>query len=200
MVRLLKNTLNLNDRDREKARILFQFSLVTVISLIGGILFASLLSDGAIWRTSQKLLLSLNQDIPNDHLLSKIWSVSVAETIGILLIFLCSFTRAKYAVTNLALVFFGFKLGVSSSVVRLTEVSQIGFVHALAFWTFKGAILFLILYCAYMLGFMSLANTQAALGVNVVIKQFASKTVFALAVTLCLLLLNAIYCYIIYFL
>ena len=200
MVRLLKNTLNLNDRDREKARILFQFSLVTVISLIGGILFASLLSDGAIWRTSQKLLLSLNQDIPNDHLLSKIWSVSVAETIGILLIFLCSFTRANDAVTNLALVFFGFKLGVSSSVVRLTEVSQIGFVHALAFWTLKGAILFLILYCAYMLGFMSLANTQAALGVNVVIKQFASKTVFALAVTLCLLLLNAIYCYIIYFL
>ena len=200
MVRLLKNTLNLKDRDREKARILFQFSLVTVISLIGGILFASLLSDGAIWRTSQKLLLSLNQDIGDDRLIYKICSVSTVEIIGISVIFLCSFTRFKYAVTNLTLLFFGFKLGVSSSVVRLTEVSQIGFVHALAFWTLKSAILFLILYCAYMLGFMSLANTQAALEVNVVIKQFASKTVFALAVMLCLLLLNAIYCYIIYFL
>ena len=202
IVRLLKNTITLNDLDRKKAKILFQFSLVTVISLIGGILFTALLSDNATWRLSQKLLLSLSQAICYDRLLAKIWSISVWEILGISIIFLCSFTRAKYAVTNLVLIFFSFKLGVSSSIMRLTEISKLGFVPPLAFWVLKGFVVFLVLYYGYMLGFISLkSNSQAALGVKYPnLKRYAIKTLFALLIALCVLLINAIYCFIIYFL
>ncbi len=189
-------------KETEKLKILFQFSIMLIASVIGGICFTALLSDTATQRLSQKALLSISEDIGTTLLIGKIWSISAIELICIAVLFVFSFSLVNYTVSDIALVFLGFKWGMSAAVVKLTGFESFGMGNSLSFWILRGAILFVIFFFACKMAFFSLDIRTSSLNGRGQInsKKLVSLILFALSVAIAIWLLNGIYCFVIYIL
>lgn len=103
----------------EKQKIIFQFSLVTLASLIAGILFIKTLSGEGV----ASLLDGIIKHFSTDASLGIFIRQCLPDIICILLLYLFSFSIINYVATDLILSFLGFKFGICAHLTFLAPIS-----------------------------------------------------------------------------
>ncbi len=190
----------------EKTKILFQFILMLVASVIGGICFSGLLGEQAIFDLTQCLSAHFNTKVTDadiSFLLVKVIRTSLIDLCGISVIFVFSFSFINYMITDLLLVFFGFKFGLNASVIAVSGPVSMGIGNSLSYWLIKCGVLVIILICACKMAVRSLDmkrhssdNGRLFFYKSTTFMLFIDTLVAIGAVLIC----NTLYCIFIYFL
>lgn len=188
--------------DIEKAKIVFQFAVMMVASVIGGMCFSNLLSASAIQRFTAKLYISLNATSADVSFLDIFIKVALVDIICVAILFVFSFSFINYIVSDIVIVFLGFRFGMNAAIIKLSGFSQIGVADSLWFWIFKGVILFGIMLYACVAAFKALelrrfgANRRPRINTKALLHIVLSSVV-AIAFTLAF---NGLYCLLVYIL
>lgn len=188
--------------DIEKAKIVFQFAVMLVASVIGGMCFSNMLSSTAIQRFTAKLYISFNATSADVSFIDIFTKVAIVDVICVALLFVFSFSFINYIVSDMVIVFLGFRYGMSSAIIKLSDFSQIGLGNSLLFWIFKGLILFSIMFYASVAAFKALelrrfgANRRPKIN-NKSLLHIILFTALAMVFTLAV---NGLYCLFVYIL
>lgn len=142
--------------DIEKAKIVFQFAVMLVASVIGGMCFSNLLTSSALQRFAAKLYISFNASSGEVSFIDIFTKIAVVDLVCIVLLFVFSFSFINYIVSDMILLFLGFRFGMNAAIIKLSGFSQIGLGNSLSFWVFKGLILFGIMLYTCVVAFKAL--------------------------------------------
>ena len=188
--------------DIEKAKIVFQFAVMMVASVIGGMCFSNLLSASAIQRFTAKLYISLNATSADVSFLDIFIKVALVDIICVAILFVFSFSFINYIVSDIVIVFLGFRFGMNAAIVRLSGFSQIGLLNSLLFWIFKGIILFGMVFYACVAAFKALeirrfSTSRRPRINNKALLKIVLSTIASAAFTLAF---NGLYCLLVYIL
>lgn len=148
--------------ETEKYKIIFQFSLMLVASVIGGIFFSKLLScdvtDKVVTEIAEHFNMTFNgKDVISD-IIKQYIKFCIPDIICIALILVFSFSFINYIVLDCIIVYLGFKYGLNSAIVKSAAFSYIGFGNSLAYWFLRAAVLVLIVFFSCKMSFYSLSN------------------------------------------
>ena len=197
----MKIQRSLDEIKTEKAKILLQFVIMLIASLMLGIFVSKLLSEetrqGAFSMMLEHFSSRADQGRLSD-MLSSFLRYSAFDVISFIIIFVFSFSFINYIVSDIILVLYGAKLGLSSSLI--ISASGLKAFDTVLFFIFKPIVVILIaLYC-YKMALLALD-----------IRRFSSKgrylsnskkTLAMLTVSLVfigsILLINGLYCLFIY--
>lgn len=187
--------------EQEKAKIVFQFSLTLIASVIAGIYFTRLISD-AFWADSALRLYSyFKTPFENTAIgfLKNCLRACISDILCISLMFIFSFSFVNYFATDLILLFIGFKYGLNCALI-MSGGSSIGIGNSLSFLILKGSCLAVILLYSCRMSFYSLRlrGVWSAGRLRLDRKIIFSATIFTLAVSGVLLLIGALYSFLIF--
>jgi len=188
--------------DIEKAKIVFQFAVMLITSVLGGMCFSNLMSPSAIQRFTAKLYISFNASSVDVSFLDIFIKVALVDVICVALLFVFSFSFINYVVSDIVIIFLGFRFGMTAAIIKLSGISQIGLANSLFYWILKGSILFGILLYACVAAFKALelrrfgANSRPKINSRSLLHIVVS-TVVAMAF---ILAVNGLYCLFVYIL
>ncbi|MBO7310048.1 MAG: hypothetical protein J6U86_01500 [Clostridia bacterium] len=144
--------------DIEKKKILFQFALMMISSVIGGISFIKLMSkemlDGISESITQHFSISLSSGMTFSEYIGKYFSLCLADLTCIFILLVSSFTFINYLVTDGVLVFLGFRYGINAALLSVTSV---GGGTSLCFWILRALILFVFFVYSCKMAFYALS-------------------------------------------
>ncbi len=195
----------------EKLKIAFQFLLMTVCSLIIGILISRALSadfyeNSVLGVSSHFETIFINCSVAYDYILC-IAAYSVYDLVCIIGIFLVSFAAFNYVATDMILVYCGLRFGLSVSflsafIKNASFAYSIGIIRYIVFIFFKIAVLLLILNYAYIAAVSSISLRRTASNGRMVISSGALLRfmVYTIACAGSVLILSGLYCWLIYLL
>ena len=177
---------NKNQIRLEKQKIVFQFALVLMASLIAGVLFVGLVSDDVLNLISERI---------SRHFLSKN-STSffvrncAANVICVFALYLFSFSFINYVVSDIILAFTGLCFGIFSRLCTLTSVENTIYIF------FKLLLLLLIFVysCKIAIDSLRLKKILPNGRVSIENKIFAQITLLTAVSVLIILIINGLYC------
>ena len=189
----------------EKRKIIFQFTLMLIGSLICALLFTELLGEGAINSSTERIVrhFSVNSE---QALTLRTFSLMLLRTFcveifGIIITFVFSFSYINYLVSDVILIFLGFRYGLNAALVKLATFRAVGIANSLSFWVIGALQSALILYFSYRMGVYSIGmrkfsseSARTVLDIRVVL----SSVLLTLTSLLATLGLGALYCLILY--
>lgn len=208
---VLFNTTHNSISRMEQTKIAFQFVLMTVCSLLMGVLFAGVLSD-QIYADKMSLVSSHFEKIFVDcdriyEYFLCIFSYAVSDIICILIIFAVSFAIFNYVISDFVLIYSGFRVGIALSflfsfISNVEYTYNIGWIKYLVFLFFKVAILVLLLDYSYRAALYSgnLKKTSSIGRPNLKFKVLLPFLVSSFARMGAVIILNGLYCGLIFFL
>ena len=199
---MIFNSHKQKNADIEKAKIVFQFAVMLIASVIGGMCFSNMLTESAIQRFTAKLYISFNAMSNDVSFLNIFTEVALIDVICVALLFVFSFSFINYIVSDMVIIFLGFRFGMNAAIIKLSGFSQIGACNSLSFWIFKGIILFGIMLYACIAAFKALelrrfgANRRPRIN-N---RSLLHIILFTLVAIVFILAVNGLYCLFVYIL
>lgn len=146
-----------NDLHKEKIKIIFQYSLMLIASVIAGGAFTYLLENEFLLQVSYRM--SVHFEIPFANcagiteVIQTILQYSLPELIGILTLCVFSFSAITDFIADLILVYEGFHSGFSALLLYQMKAASVGYYpktgHVGTFVLFKG----IILVCFFLYAF-----------------------------------------------
>ncbi len=110
-----------DNRQTEIYRILLQFALIALISLLLGICFSRVIGNGLVLSFGEQIKIHFFSEVKKDELLKSIaifaLYYSIADLLCISAAFLSTFSVFNYLVSNIILFYKGFSAGLSLSVL-----------------------------------------------------------------------------------
>ena len=192
------------DAEIEKAKIIFQFVLMIVASFIGGILFARLLSDTAIDKLSQNVIshfsLQLRERFYIGELIEAFFKVCRVDVACVIILFVFSFSFVNYIVTDIVLIFCGFRVGINVALMYSISLSNIGYANSIIFFIFKAILIATLLFYACKMAISSLHLRRFSENGRMIADRrlLASVVLFAATVLGLTLIIDGLYCLLIY--
>ncbi|MBQ8818744.1 MAG: hypothetical protein IJZ83_09210 [Clostridia bacterium] len=131
------------ERKMEKYKIIFQFALMSLASVIAGICLAHLLNESALEKTLQKIILHFKDSRGSSFSESalKYAYICLPDIFSIALIFIFSFSFINYVISDFVLVFVGIKFGINASLIKLMGFEEIGIINSLSYWLIRFVLL-----------------------------------------------------------
>lgn len=200
-----------NAPQTERAKILFQFALMTVMSLIMGGAIRSFVSGDFFTASVHSVAthfekIFINCSTAYDYIV-RIALYSLSDVILLLVICASSFSILNYVISDAVLVYNGVKFGFCATLLwgfisNDLLVYNIGFTRYLVFVFFKSATILLILNYAYRAALYSIKfkRTDSLGRSRIKPRELFPFLVNTSAYVGMLLILNAIYCWLIYIL
>lgn len=186
------------ETELEKNKIIFQFALMLIASVIGGICFSNLLSEGALERAALKIISHYGASADNgvSELVLQYLVVCLPDIICVLVLFLFSFSFVNYVVSDAVLVFLGFRYGVNSAIIKITSFSVVGVGNSLAYWLLRASVLTVFMIFSCRMAFYSLSLRKFSQNGRLALdrKALLSQIIYALTVIGLLLMINGLYC------
>ncbi len=182
--------------DTEKKKIIFQFILMLVSSVIGGICFSKLLShemtETAILRISHHFSVSYLNDFGFSEFLKEFFELCLPDIICISILLLASFTFINYMVTDFVLVFLGFRYGINSALLNIADIS---ISTSLLFCVLRIIILAIFLVYSCRMAFYALSFRRFSSNGRLVLSKskLISAFIFTLTVIGAIFIINGIY-------
>lgn len=195
----------------ERIKILFQFVLMLICSIIIGLMLVNSLSE----TFYQNSMLGISAHFETVFINCKtfydyikaILLCALSDILSLLIIFVVSFSAFNYAVSDILLVYNGLRIGFSVSflsafISNSLFAYNIGRLRFVVFVFFKAVILLLILDYAYRAAVYSrkLKLTTPSGRPNIKIKVLLPFTVYTLTYIGSVIIINGVYCWLIYFL
>ena len=187
----------------EKQKIIFQFVLMTIASIIAGFCFAHLLNAETLNNSLMANISCFFSDLASgtfSEIFSSYLMLGIIDCLWVCLGFIFTFSFINYIVSDIFLIFSGFKFGINSALIKLIGVHHIGVVNSLSYWILKGCYLVMLTWYLCKLAFYSAdmkrfsSNGRTILNKNLTISCFLLM-VSALGIVF---IVNAIYFLIIY--
>ena len=189
-----------NSTETEKAKIVFQFAVMLIVSVIGGICFSNMLTPTAIQRFTAKLYISFNASSPEVSFWDIFSKIALVDIACILVLFVFSFSFINYVISDIVILFLGFRFGVNSAVIKLAGFEQLGIGNSLVFWIFKGVLLLAVVLYACLAAFKSLEFRKIGANRRTTInnKSLFRIILYTLSTIVVTLIIDGIYCLLIY--
>ncbi len=189
-----------NSTEAEKAKIVFQFAVMLILSVVGGICFSNMLTPTAIQRFTAKLYISFNASSSDVSFLDIFSKIALVDVACVLLLFVFSFSFINYVVSDITILFCGFRFGVNSAVIKLAGFEQLGIGNSLVFWILKGLLLLFVLLYACLAAFKSLELRKAGVSRRTTInnKSLFRIVLYTISAIIITLLIDGLYCLLIY--
>lgn len=185
----------------EKEKIIFQFTLMLIASIVCGMLFSKLLSDSALQSSADKIVRHFcNQDIDGNMLsaFKKYYILfCIPSIICVAVVFIFSFSFVNYVVTDTVLVFLGFRYGFNSALIAVSALSKIGIFHSLVYWILHAVIIAVALIYSCRMAFYSLTLRSFSANGRLIVERKAllSSLIFTLTVVGLILIVGGVYCF-----
>ena len=119
--------------DQEKAKIVFQFSLMVVASVLAGIFLAKLASDEVLGISIDKLCVHFTKQSGAAMFFSNCLRACLSDLICLSILFVFSFSFVNYFATDLVLLFVGFKYGFGCALICL-DIAAVGYLNSLSYF------------------------------------------------------------------
>lgn len=186
----------------EKKKALFQYCCICLLSVLSGILIAGMLSKGALLDMGEQIkrhfLSPFSQNAPLYNFTYSVLCYSLVDVICISVAFLFTFSVFNYIASNVILIYQGFVIGLSTSVLLRYSVlfGSISYFYIIWFIILKISILIFFVFYLCILTKYSFdlksysANLRARLDPRVLLLLLA----FMISASGFVILLNAIYC------
>ncbi len=189
----------------EKRKIVFQFALMLVASVVGGICFSKLLGENIILSLTERISLHFSEQLPKIGALAQLFTtlirITLPDFICIGILFACSFSFVNYIISDAVLVFAGFRFGLNAALIKLAGISVIGVGNSLSFWLLRGVMLPILLIFSCKMAFYSLKlrRSSSANG-RIVFDKRATLSMLFLTFTTAIaaFAINLLYCIFIY--
>lgn len=187
----------------EKRKIIFQFILMSLTSVIAGFCFAHLLNEdtfnGIIKTTISDFYLN-SKSTSFSELLQSYFKFCLPDILCIIIGLIFTFSFINYIISDIALIFLGFKFGINSALIKMAGFNQLGILSSLSYWLLKGCslLIFTVYFCK--LAFCSLEMKRFSRNGRVILNKKA--TLLSIVLTLSILgltfIVNGIYFIFIY--
>lgn len=203
---LINNLGTSKEIKKEKAKILFQFTLMLVASVVCGICFSQLLSENTLFEISKEIQLHFSSFFGNcyyvEDYLGKLLCLSSSNLISILILFIFSFSFLNYIISDIIITFHGFCFGMNFSLFRMISFPQIGTRSSLLYLVSHFLLLLLLSFYAYTMALYSLKlRLFTNNGRAIVSKKLLFKIIlFTLTILGTILIINGLYCLFIFLL
>lgn len=194
------------DIKTEKAKILFQFILMLIASVVCGIFFSQLLSENVLFEINKKIQLYFSSFFYNcyyaEDYLDNFLYLSSFDLISAFILFIFSFSFLNYIVSDIIIISHGFCFGMNLSIFKMISFSQIGTSRSLLYFVSRFILLLLLSFCAYTMALYSLRlrlftnNGRAIINKKLFLKMF----LFTLTMLGTILMINGLYCLFIFLL
>lgn len=188
----------------ERCKIVFQFVLMLIASVLCGIFFTRLLSDeylnSVLFDISKHFNAPFRELGEPREILMRYLSYCLSDLCCIVLVYLFSFSFINYAVTDMVIVFCGFKFGLSAALIWKITFVRIGFANCILFFALRGVLLVILLIYSYRMAIYSLhirrfsSNGRAMIGA----RDFLNILLLSISVLGSILIINGLYCLLIY--
>ncbi len=189
----------------EKLKIVFCFSFLVAVAFFGGICLFRILGQDTKELLKNSILLHFDAILPNTDkalfLWHRTWRMNISEFVCVFLVLLFSFSFISRLVSDIVLMFVGFRFGLCASAVYNLGFSRAGFGNSLCFWLLKGLMLWFIYNYACKITVLSMNSRHySAENGRIMMKRSALLSMLGLTVfTACaLILLGGAYCLFIY--
>ncbi len=185
----------------EKIKILFQFLIMLVASVVLGVCLSRLFSDELRARAFSDIIRHFSAQAANSSassLFFKYLSFSLFDIISILSLVIFSFSFINYVVSDIIIVIYGTRLGIGASLALALQDIQV--FEKIIFFSFRSLIIILIIIFCYKMALYSLelrrfsSNGRFAADKRKTISIIA----FALAFLGLILIINGLYCICLY--
>ena len=186
--------------ETEKNKIVFQFALMLIASVIGGICFSNLLSDSALEKAMMKIIshfeASAKSSTGFSGLMLEYINFCLSDIICAVALFIFSFSFVNYIVSDAVLVFLGFRYGMNAAIIKLASFSVIGVGNSLSYWLLRAVILSVFMLFSCRMAFYSLTLRKFSPNGRLVVDRRAliSEIIYLLTVIGLLLMINGLYC------
>lgn len=190
--------------EAEKAKIIFQFSLMLIVSVIGGICLAKLVrdevSEGLSEIVCRHFLTLFTDGVELRDGVLYILRLCTADIACICIMLIFSFSFINYTVTDMVMVFCGFRFGLDVAVVFGTALKSIGGFDFAVFVVLRAAVALVLLAYACKTAIYSLNIRRFSYNGRLIISPKSVITAFLLTLTLlgAVLFINGLYCLLIY--
>lgn len=198
------NTMRHNALEVEKTKIIFQFVLMLTASVLCGIFFTRLLSYEFLNSTLINVSRHFNAPFRGcgsfDEILSKYLEFCGCDIVCLTLLLLFSFSFINYIISDLVLIFSGFKFGMSIAVIWYFSFARIGFGNSFTFLILRSIALVVILIYSYRMALYSLDIRKFSDNGRVVLnkKHLLSILLFTVNILGLIFIINGLYCLLIY--
>jgi len=112
------------------------------------------------------------------------------------LLFVFSFSFINYAVSDLIIVFLGFRYGLMSSIIKQASFSVVGIGNSLSYWIIRMAVLLVVTFYSCKIAFYSLSVRKFSKNGRLVINNASLLRAVLLTIMTVgsVLILEALYC------
>lgn len=176
-----------NQKDIEKEKIIFQFTLITTASFIAGILFINMLSDNYIATVVSGILKHFSQNVTLKTFGKQLIDQVLPDIICVALLYIFSFSFINYFATDIILAFLGMRVGIY---VCLCVIARIGVLPVIL--KLLITILILIYACQTAIYSLSLKKILPNGRVSINIKAFLIITLLTVSMICLALVLSAV--------
>ena len=198
------NSARNNSEQLERSKIIFQFVLMLIASILCGVFFVQILSDSYLDNVLVNVSKHFNAPFKGhtdiDGVLSSYLAYSFSDICCIVIIYIFSFSFISYIVTDITIAFCGFRFGVGIALLWRLAFVRIGFFNCGVFVVLRLLMLVILLIYSYKMAFYSLririssTNGRAAIAT----KGFFSTLIFSASVSGAMLIIDGLYCLLIY--
>ena len=193
-----------NSEQTERSKIIFQFVLMLIASILCGVFFVQILSDNyldnALVNVSKHFNAPFKGHTDIEGILSSYLSYCFFDICCIVLIYIFSFSFISYAVTDITIAFCGFRFGMGIALLWQLAFVRIGFFNCGVFVVLRLLMLVVLLIYSYKMAFYSLRIRISSTNGRAVIftKGFFSTLLFSLSAVGVTLIIDGLYCLLIY--
>ncbi len=149
-----------SNREKETVKIIFQFFLMSIASVAGGICLAHMLDSTTVDKLSYRLSAHFASELPQTSPISFLFGIilrtELADLLCIALLLIFSFSFINYFISDIILVFLGVRYGINSAIIFCYAFTVVGLGNSLCYWLCKGVLLVLILIFACKIAILSL--------------------------------------------
>ncbi len=184
---------------KEKAKIVFQFALMLVSSVVCGVCLSRLLSEATFVKIGNKIQLYFSCFFDGcnkwQDYMSSFLPLNFFDVLCVLILFIFSFSFLNYIVSDIIIILCGFSFGINLSVF-CAFFSQIGISSSLLYLICKFLILILISSYAWIMALYSLHLRRFTGNGRAIINKRTLLLVSVLTLTVLgtILMINALYC------
>ncbi len=189
----------------EKNKIIFQFTLMIIVSVVGGICFSKLLGETVLEKLTEQIINHFSSKLPSEKVLSyltaRLFKTALSDFLCIVTVFVFSFSFINYTVSDAVIVFCGFKFGINTAVIVMSKVTALGIGNSLSYILIRGIMLAVLLRFACKMAIYALDIRRfSASNARVIYNQrtILSMLVLTFSTFLISALFNLVYCIFIY--
>ena len=174
-------------------------------SLICALCFSRLLGEDAVSSSAERIVRHFRSDFSREHFFNgfgrMLFRTCCVEIFCIIITFVFSFSYINYLVSDIVLIFVGFRYGLGTALIKLATLRAVGVGNALTFCLIGALEGALLLYYSYKMGVYSIgmrrfSSETARTVLNS--RTVVSTVLLTLTSLLAALALGALYCLILY--